>query len=286
MTSSSPQGFSTLRNILTVDLEEWFHSNLRGWTFTEGGTYEVRVVGNTHRLLEVLEEHHAKATFFVLGSLADDHPELVRQIAAAGHEIATHGYAHRLVYEQTPDEFRDDVARAKARIEDIIGRRVKGYRAPSWSINEGTLWALELLEELGFAYDASVFPMRTYLYGMPSAPRFPYRPVLDGRTLGLLEVPASTVRLVGCNLPFAGGFYFRALPFLLFSLGVRSVNQEGHPAIVYLHPREIDPGQPRLRLPLKERVIHHYGVRRCEHKLIRALRRFEFTSIEECLSIG
>ncbi len=283
--SSSLGAAECVRNILTVDLEEWFHSNLHGWTFSDEGRYESRVVGNTQRLLELFAEYDATATFFVLGSVADAHPGLVRDIAAAGHEIATHGYRHRLVCEQTPEQFKQDVGRAKAELEDIAGRRVKGYRAPSWSVDERTLWALELLEELGFTYDASVFPMRTYLYGMSSAPRFPYRPTVGGRTLEILEVPASTVRLLGRNLPFAGGFYFRALPFAIFSGGVRSVNREGQPAVVYLHPREIDPGQPRLPLGLKERFIHDYGVRRCERKLTRALDRFEFSSIEECLHI-
>ncbi len=274
-----------MKNILTVDLEEWFHANYHTGVFSDRGTYETRVVENTRRLLEMFAEHHARATFFVLGSVAEAHPALIRKIAEAGHEIATHGYGHLLVYEQTPEEFRQDVTRARTLLEQMVGRHVKGYRAPSWSITDKSMWALELLEELGFAYDASVFPVRTYLYGMPSAPRFPYRPVVGGRTLEILEVPTSTARILGRNFPFSGGFYFRALPFSLFAHGIRSVNREGHPAIVYIHPREIDPCQPRLRLSLKERLIHYYGVKDCEAKLVRGLGSFEFTSVEESLGV-
>jgi polysaccharide deacetylase family protein (PEP-CTERM system associated) len=286
MSSDARTERGALGNMLTVDLEDWYHSNLRSWSPKDGCAPEVRVVENTQRLLEIFEQHHAKATFFVLGSIAKDHPGLIREVASAGHEIASHGYGHRLVREMTRAEFKDDVARAKAGVEDIVGRRVKGYRAPSWSIDERTPWALEVLEELGFAYDSSVFPMRTYLYGTSSAPRFPHRSELSGRTLDLLEVPASTVRIMGHNVAFAGGFYFRALPVGLFLLGVRRLEREGQPTVVYLHPREIDLGQPKPQLSFSERIIHHYGVSTFERKLVRALGSLKFTSIEDRLGIS
>jgi len=205
---------------------------------------------------------------------------LIREIAEAGHELATHGYAHQLIYQQTPAVFKEDVSQAKKRVEDIVGKSVIGYRAPSWSITPKSLWAWDILEELGFVYDASVFPIKTYLYGLPTSPRFSYHPQYNGRTLNLLEVPSSTVRILNKKIPFAGGFYFRALPYPLITRGIKTVNREGHPAIVYLHPREIDPGQPRLTLSPKENLIHYYGISGCEKKLIRVLKKFKFTSVE------
>lgn len=270
-----------MKNILTIDLEEWFHANYHDDVFDPRKKYAVRIVQNTKRLLDLFTKHQAKATFFALGYVAEQHPQLIREIAAAGHEIATHGYAHQLVYQQTPAVFRDDVDHAKKLIEDILGQNVKGYRAPSWSITAKSLWAWEILKDLGFVYDASVFPIETYLYGLPSAPRFSYHPEYKGKTLDLLEVPSSTVRILNQNIPFAGGFYFRALPYCLIAQGIKMVNNEKQPAIVYLHPREIDPGQPHLTLSAKESLIHYYGINSCERKLERILKRFEFTSIEE-----
>ncbi|EHQ91985.1 XrtA system polysaccharide deacetylase [Desulfosporosinus youngiae] len=270
-----------MKNILTIDLEEWFHANYHDDVFDNQKTYEVRILQNTERLLTLFNEHKAKATFFVLGYVAEKHPRLIRDILAAGHEIASHGYAHQLLYQQTPEEFKEDVRQAKKRVEDIVGTSVKGYRAPSWSITPRSLWAWEILQELGFKYDASVFPIETFLYGLPTAPRFSFHPEYNGKILDLLEVPSSTVRFLTKNIPFAGGFYFRALPYPVIAQCIKAVNKEGHPAIVYLHPREIDPEQPRLALSKKESFIHYYGVSRCEQKLIRVLKRFEFTSIEE-----
>ena len=274
-----------MQNILTIDLEEWFHANYHDNVFDPQQDYEVRIIRNTERLLALFNTHQVKATFFVLGYVAEQHPQLVRQIAAAGHELATHGYAHQLVYQQTPAVFKDDVSQAKKRVEDIIGKSVKGYRAPSWSITPKSLWAWDILEDLGFVYDASVFPIETYLYGLPSSPRFPYHPQYNGRTLRLLEIPSSTVRMLKKNIPFAGGFYFRALPYPLIARCIKTVNREGYPAIVYLHPREIDPRQPRLTLSAKESLIHYYGIKECERKLIRILKKFKFTSIEEYFEI-
>jgi polysaccharide deactylase family protein, PEP-CTERM locus subfamily len=270
-----------MKNILTIDLEEWFHANYHDDVFDPQKSYEVRIIQNTKRLLALFQKHQAKATFFVLGYVAEKHPQLIREIAAAGHEIATHGYAHQLAYLQTPEVFKEDVSRAKKLVEDIIGKNIKGYRAPSWSVTSKSLWVWGILEDLGFIYDASVFPIETYLYGLPTAPRFPYHPQYNGRTLKLLEVPSSTVQIFNKNIPFAGGFYFRALPYPLIAQGIKTVNKEGQPAIVYLHPREIDPGQPRLTLSLKESLIHYYGIHGCEQKLKRILKKFEFTSIEE-----
>ncbi|MDA8221976.1 MAG: DUF3473 domain-containing protein [Desulfitobacterium hafniense] len=270
-----------MKNILTIDLEEWFHANYHDDVFDNQKSYAVRIIQNTERLLTLFEENQAQATFFVLGYVAEKHPQMIRDIAAAGHEIASHGYAHQLIYKQTPSEFNEDVSQAKQLVEDIIGTSVKGYRAPSWSITPQSLWAWEILQDLGFVYDASVFPIETYLYGLPSAPRFPYHPKYNGKILKLLEVPSSTVRLLNRNIPFAGGFYFRVLPYPVIAQCIKTVNKEGQPAIVYLHPREIDPEQPRLTLSGKESLIHYYGINGCEQKLLRVLKKFEFTSIEK-----
>ncbi|AET70697.1 polysaccharide deactylase family protein, PEP-CTERM locus subfamily [Desulfosporosinus orientis DSM 765] len=270
-----------MKNILTIDLEEWFHANYHDDVFDNHKTYEVRILQNTERLLSLFEEHNAKATFFALGYVAEKHPRLIQKITDAGHEIASHGYAHQLVYQQTPSEFRADVRKAKGLVEDIIGKPIKGYRAPSWSITSKSLWAWEILQDLGFDYDASVFPIQTYLYGLPSAPRFTYHPKYEGTPLSLLEVPSSTIRILNKNIPFAGGFYFRVLPYIIISQSIRMLNKEGQPAIVYLHPREIDPEQPRLNLSVKESLIHYFGVNGCEKKLTRILKKFELTSIEE-----
>ncbi|MCO1603198.1 XrtA system polysaccharide deacetylase [Desulfosporosinus nitroreducens] len=270
-----------MKNILTIDLEEWFHANYHDDVFDNQKSYAVRIIQNTERLLTLFDQYKAQATFFVLGYVAEKHPQLIRNIAAAGHEIASHGYAHQLIYKQTPSEFKKDVSQAKQRVEDIIGTSVKGYRAPSWSITPKSLWAWEILQDLGFVYDASVFPIETYLYGLPTAPRFPYHPKYNGKILKLLEVPSSTVRVLNKNIPFAGGFYFRALPYPVIAQCIKTVNKEGQPAIVYLHPREIDPNQPRLTLSTKENLIHYYGINGCEKKLVHVLKEFEFTSIEK-----
>lgn len=275
-----------MKNILTIDLEEWFHANYHEHLFDNTGYYEIRIVVNTLKLLEHFSKYNAKATFFVLGYVAEKHPELVKEIYQRGHEVASHGYAHELIHKQSRDEFRYDVQKSMALIEDIINDKVKGYRAPSWSIAEKSLWALEILEELGLVYDASVFPIKTYLYGIPSVPRFKYKPEYNDRKLEIYEIPMSTVRIFNKNIPFSGGFYFRLLPYQVVKTGIRMVNKENNPAIIYLHPREIDTSQPRLKLNFAEALIHYIGIRTCEDKLLRMLKEFEFISIEEYYRLG
>lgn len=270
-----------LRNILTVDLEEWFHANYNDCIFDTSAKYEVRVVDNTLRLLEDFSKHNTKATFFVLGFVAENYPDLVREIYLRGHEIASHGYIHELVYKQSIEEFKYDVQKSIDLLENIINRKVIGYRAPSWSITENSLWALEILEEIGLAYDASVFPIKTFLYGIPSAPRFKYTPQYRGRKLDVFEIPMSTMKILGQNIPFSGGMYFRVLPYSIIKFGIKQLNRDNNPAIVYLHPREIDPAQPRLKLNFTESLIHYTGIKTCEDKLIKLLKDFNFTSIRE-----
>jgi polysaccharide deacetylase family protein (PEP-CTERM system associated) len=211
----------------------------------------------------------------VLGWVAERHPELVRQIVAAGHELASHGYAHQLVYNLTPDEFRADVRRAKAILEDISGQAVLGYRAPSFSITRQSSWAFAVLASEGYQYDASVFPIHHDRYGIPDAPRHPYMAVYEHGTMA--EFPASTFRLAGQNFPIGGGGYFRMLPYEWTRQGIRHVNRrEGKAVMFYLHPWEIDPAQPRIKTSLVSTLRHYTNLGRTEARLRRLLSDFSF----------
>jgi polysaccharide deacetylase family protein (PEP-CTERM system associated) len=277
--------FSTrpIVNAMTVDVEDYFQVSAFASVVSRDRwpDYENRVAANTDRLLALFAEHGVHATFFVLGWVADREPLLVRRIAAAGHEIASHGYSHSLVYEQTRAEFRDDVRRSKATLETVCGRPVLGYRAPSFSITNKSLWALDVLVEEGFAWDASIFPIRHDRYGIPSAPRHPHL-VRNG----LFEIPASTARVVGVNLPVGGGGYFRLLPYAWTRWGIRRVNAaERKPVVFYLHPWEIDPEQPRLAAPWLSRFRHYRNLRRTETRLRQLLSEFRFDSVASAIAV-
>ncbi len=247
-----------------------------------GTQLESRVCRNTDRLLDLLAEHGVRGTFFVLGWVAERHPALVARIASAGHEIASHGYGHRLVYDQTPAAFREDVRRAKGLLEQASGVPVNGYRAPSYSIVPRSLWALDVLIEEGYAYDASIFPIRHDRYGIPVSARHPY--VIDRPGGRLIEVPASTIEVGGMNLPIAGGGYFRLLPYGWTRWGIGRVNNtERRPAIFYLHPWEIDPDQPRLQAGLLGRVRHYRNLDQTESRLRRLLAEFAWGSLRSIL---
>jgi polysaccharide deacetylase family protein (PEP-CTERM system associated) len=238
---------------------------------------ESRVCANTERLLEIFEDEDIHATFFVLGWVAERFPRLVRQIASKGHEIASHGYAHRLVYDMTPSAFREDIRRAKAVLESAAAGPVYGYRAPSYSVTPQSLWALDILMEEGFLYDASIFPIHHDRYGIPVSPRHPYRLV---RGAVLIEAPASTVRCGPFNLPIGGGGYFRILPYGWTRWGIRRLNDvEQLPAIFYLHPWEIDPDQPRLGAPALGRFRHYFNLGKTEERLRSLVREFRFSTM-------
>lgn len=266
-------------NLLTFDTEEWYHANydhidpaaLRG----RGSSFPAQV----DALLALCAEASAQATFFVLGAVAEDYPASVRAIAAAGHEIASHGYGHELAYRQTIGEFTADVRKSVAILEDVTGGPVRGYRAPSWSIVRENYHYLAALETIGLAYDASIFPVRTFLYGIPDAPTHIHRPVVAGRQLGLWEIPTSVIRIAGRNVGYSGGFYFRLFPKVLIKYAIHRTNAAGMPAVVYLHPREIDPAERRLDLPAKEAFIHYHGIAGAREKLASIMRSFTFTSV-------
>src|SRR6185503_7031515 len=229
-------------NAMTIDVEDYFHVSVfdglvprHAW-----GSMESRVCANTERLLELFDETGVTATFFVLGWVAERFPRLVRQIAAAGHEIASHGYHHQLLYTLTPAQFREDVRASKALLEQASGTAVIGFRAPSYSIVESSLWTLDILIEEGYAYDTSIFPIHHDRYGIPNAERHEH--VIDRKAGSLIELPASTTRVGNVNLPIAGGGYFRLLPYAWTHWGIDRVNRlERKPVVFYVHPWELDP---------------------------------------------
>jgi polysaccharide deacetylase family protein (PEP-CTERM system associated) len=273
-------------NAMTIDVEDYFHVSVFDGVVPrhQWGSLESRVVRNTGRLLEVLADAGVRATFFVLGWVAERHPELVREIVAGGHELASHGYAHRLVYDLTPRQFRDDVRRSKALLESAGGVPVLGYRAPSYSITPQSLWAIDILIEEGFAYDASIFPIHHDRYGIPVSPRHSY--VLERDRGRIVEVPGSTVRLGTLNLPVAGGGYFRLLPYAWTRWGIARLNRtEGRPAIFYMHPWEIDPDQPRLRTSRLGRFRHYRNLDKTEDRLRALLSDFRFSTIARVMAV-
>ena len=276
---------SVVVNAMTIDVEDYFQVSAFDDVVSrdEWEARPSRVVSNTMRLLQLLEDHSVKGTFFVLGWVANRFPALVRDIEAAGHELASHGYSHRIVYSQAPEEFREDVRRAKRTIEDASGQVVGGYRAPSFSITKDSLWALDVLIEEGYTYDASIFPIRHDRYGIPDAPR--HRHVLTRPGGTLTEAPGSTVRVLGSNLPVAGGGYFRILPYWWTRWGIARLNDaEAQPAIFYLHPWEIDPGQPRLNASGLSRFRHYRNLDKAEGRLKRLMTDFRFGMLKDVIA--
>ena len=268
-------------NAFTVDLEEWF----QGLTSTnplvdQWPAFESRVVQATQRLLALLSEQQVSATFFVLGYIADVHPALIETICAEGHEISAHGYYHRFVSRLTADEFAQELDQTIEALYRITGDSPIGHRAPYFSLNASTPWAFEVLESRGFQYDSSVFPTRNMLYGFPAAPRFPYK--VEGHQL--YEFPATTMSFAGVKWPMAGGFYNRAMPYAVIRHTVRQVNNLGEPAVIYVHPWELDTGQVYGQVTSRERITHYYGRRGLEKKLRRLLSEFRFGTLQELYS--
>lgn len=272
-------------NALTVDVEDYYQVE----AFTDvvrkedWSRWESRVERSTQFLLDLFARYDIRGTFFTLGYVAEQHPQLVREIARAGHEVACHSYYHRLVYSQTPDEFRSDLRDAKYRLEDLTGNAVIGYRAPSYSITAQSLWALDILIEEGFRYDSSIFPVHHDRYGMPNAERFPH--VLHRPTGDIIEFPPSTVRIGSTNLPISGGGYFRLYPYWLFRLGWQRINQrEAEAAIFFLHPWEVDPDQPIVPGTRLNIWRHRVNLRHTQTKLERLLQDFRFAPVQQVLA--
>ena len=274
-----------MKNALTFDVEEYFHAEAfaRVLRPEQWPALESRVVATTGRILDILDRERVRATFFILGWVAERHPGLVREIASLGHEIGCHGYGHRMIQHLTRSEFERDVTRAKSALEDAIGHAVLGYRAPTFSIMRETLWSLEVLCEAGFRYDSSIFPIVHDRYGISDAPRFPHR-LRDPNGCDLVEFPMSTVMLVGRRVPVAGGGYFRLTPYTLTRRALHRINREGQPAMVYLHPWELDPDQPRLPAGPLTRFRHLVNVGKTEARLVRLLGDFTFAPAAEVLA--
>ena len=266
-------------NALSVDVEDWYHA-IETIPQSDWEKYEDRVVQNTNRVLDIFKEYNQKATFFILGCVAEKHPEIVKRIAEMGHEVATHGYSHTFVYKLSQDEFRDDLLRSIKVIEKESLEKVLGHRATAWTITKETLWAIDILKDCGLKYDSSIFPIKTYLYGIPGAERFPHIITKD-----FYEFPASTIRICGRNFPLAGGFFFRLYPYQVIKFGIKTVNNANKPAMIYIHPWDLDAKQPRVSgLPLKVRR-HYLNLDKTEGKLRRLLSDFKFAPIREILPI-
>lgn len=272
-----------ITNALTIDFEDWYQG--LEIPHTEWEAYEDRIAPVGHRLLDLLGDAGVRCTFFVLGYVAERHPELVRAIAAAGHEIGTHGYSHTLIYRQTPAVFRAELQRSIRVLEDLTGRPVWGHRAPFFSITRDSLWALDVLGEAGIRYDSSIFPVRNYRYGIADAPRWPYEVQTEaGRALQ--EFPVSTWRFLGRNLPVAGGAYFRIYPYRVTRWALQAINRLGQPAVFYLHPWEIDPEHPRIPLPRRIALTHYFNLKATERRLRRLVRDLSFAPMGEVLHVN
>ncbi|HEU5192069.1 MAG TPA: XrtA system polysaccharide deacetylase [Methylomirabilota bacterium] len=274
-----------MKNALTFDVEEYFHAEAfaRVLRPEEWPTLESRVTRSTERLLDILDRERVRATFFVLGWVAERHPGLVREIASLGHEIACHGYGHRMIQHLSRPDFERDVTRAKRALEDAVGRPVLGYRAPTFSIMRATLWSLDVLIEAGFRYDSSIFPVVHDRYGIPDAPRFPHRRKAPSGG-EITEFPMSTMTVLGRRLPVAGGGYFRLFPYRVTRRAIARINEERQPAMVYLHPWEFDPDQPRLPVGPLTRFRHLVNVGKTESRLRRLLGEVSFAPASEVLA--
>lgn len=274
-----------MKNAFTIDVEDYYQVEAFAGVVNKcaWGEYESRVVDNTHRLLDLLDTYSVKGTFFILGWVAQHERALVREIADRGHEIASHGMSHTLVYTQTPEVFRDETRRSKALLEDICQRPVIGYRAATYSITRKSLWALDILHEEGFQYDSSIFPMRHDRYGIPDAQPYPNR-LRTPAGYTLVEFPISIFRSGAVKLPVAGGGYFRLLPYPVTRWGLSQINRSGHEFVFYLHPWEVDPEQPRIQnAGAMSRFRHYLNLSQTRPRLERLLSDFSFTTMEDVL---
>ena len=275
-----------LRNAMTVDVEDYFqvsafekHIDRADWD-----RLPHRVEQNTHRILDLFNEHSVKATFFTLGWVAERYPDLITRMVNDGHELASHGYSHVRVTQQTPAEFRTDVIKTKALLEDLSGAAIKGYRAASYSINESNMWALKILEETGHLYSSSIYPVKHDLYGVPDAPRFSFRPHGDS---GILEMPITTIELLGKKLPCGGGGFFRLYPYSFSRWAMNRVNhQDGQSGIFYFHPWEIDVDQPQQsNIGMKTRFRHYLNLGKMHNRLSRLLHDFAWDRMDKVFGV-
>jgi len=275
---------SALKNAISVDVEDYYQVEAFSNTISRDSwkNYPSRVESNNDKILKIFDEHGVKGTFFILGCVAEKNPSIVKEIHEEGHEVACHGYSHKMILKQTRTEFRAETIKAKSILEDIVNIKVKGYRAATYSITNENLWALEEIANAGFIYDSSIFPIKHDRYGIREFNRFPCE--LDLRGKKLKEFPITTAKLFGENIPVSGGGYFRLYPYFLTKLGLGSVNKEGMPFVFYLHPWEVDPEQPRVKdISKATRFRHYINLDKTEEKLQRLLTGFKFGRIDKIL---
>lgn len=270
-----------ITNALTIDFEDWYQG--LEIPYSEWDKFEDRIELAGEKLLNLLDEEDTKATFFMLGYIAEKHPEIVKKIQSAGHEIGTHGFSHTLIYQQTPEVFREELTRAISFLEDLTGKKIIGHRAPFFSITKDSLWALDILNDLGIKYDSSIFPVLNYRYGIADAPRFPYE--IERNGYKIKEFPISTLKLPGVTLPISGGAYFRIYPYQLTKQALKAVNRSGKPITFYLHPWELDPDHPRIPLPRRISLTHYFNLGATEKRFRKLLRDFNFAPMNEVLDL-
>ena len=269
------------KNILQIDVEDWYCDLDYGeWKF-----YEPRVVESTNKILSILEETNNKATFFILGYVAEHFPELIKKIQKKGHEIASHGYSHKRVDKQTPKEFENDLLKSIKILEKITGKKIRGYRAPQFTIVKKTFWAIEILKRNNLKYDSSIFPVRTPLYGVPNSPVYPYK--IRNKNVSerkiendFWEIPLSIYKipLIKKSIPIAGGFYLRAFPYFFIKHAIKKINESENIAVCYIHPWEFDRDKPKIK---SLKWYHYYNIKSTEKKFIKLLNDFKFTSTGE-----
>jgi peptidoglycan-N-acetylglucosamine deacetylase len=274
-------------NALSIDLENWYNSEFLTPYLPEEKADQISA--SIKPIIDLLDKYNTRATFFVLGTVAEQHPEIIKTIYEAGHEIASHGYSHKMLTHLTPDEFEHEIIKSVKLLENIIGKRPEGYRAASFSLNNKTKWALDILVKYGFKYDASIFPIKTNLYGVPDAPLIPYRPSMediakndpDGK---ILEFPMTVAR-IGVNLPVTGGFYLRSLPMIYQKCAIKSINRT-RPIILYFHPWETYISTPRLNnIPWFSRFVTYYGIKTSLRKIEMLLKSFKFAPLAEVFKV-
>lgn len=272
-------------NVFTVDVEDWFHTMDFNFHPDTWENYDDRIDYGINLILDFLDKHSIKATFYTLGCVARKQPELIKRISSKGHEIGSHGNFHRMITTQDRDEFRRDILSSKQILEEVTGKEINLYRSSSWSVVPETLWALEILDEEGFICDSSIQPFRTPLSGFKNAPRKPFYPIINGRKLKLLEFPSSVLPFYKACFPFCGGLYLRVFPVAFIKFALEVVNRETH-GMIYTHPWELDAYQPRLKVPVHIRFTHYYNLKATANKLDKLLEISKFTTMGEILKKG
>jgi len=271
-----------MKNVLTIDVEEWFQTNDFNIHRKDWSQYESRIEESTNLVLDIISKTNSKATFYFLGCVAQKNPDLVRKIHQMGYEIGSHGMYHEMINKMTPGWFEKDLSESCNILEEIIGEKIVSFRAPSWSIDKTNIWALEILEDYGILCDSSFQPFATPLSGDRKLPMTPFHPVIRGRRMKLLEVPSTVVNVFGIRIPFAGGAYFRFFPELFIHSAINIVNKK-RPSVIYIHPWETDINQPRIKSSAFAKFVHYNNLRTTKNKFTNTLQKFEFISMRDLL---